>query len=163
MTDKFMYMRTDLTTMEHRKPWIRNMTTADLDNLYALLSDREVMRYMEHPYTRAQAAQFLTDAGLSETPLVYAVEDGGAFIGYVIFHDYDEDHMEIGWVLKRDAWGKGYASRLTEMLMEECRKRGKGAVIECDPRQTVTKHIAEKFGFLPSGHRDGCDVYQKKG
>lgn len=104
--------------------------------------------------------QFLVDAGLSEKPLVYAVEDNGSFIGYVIFHDYDEENMEIGWILKRDVWGKGYASILTKMLIAECRKLRKGAIIECDPRQAVTEHIAKKHGFKFSGKRDGCDVYK---
>ena len=79
---------------------------------------------------------------------------------YVIFHDYDEENMEIGWILKRDVWGKGYASILTKMLIAECRKLRKGAIIECDPRQAVTEHIAKKHGFKFSGKRDGCDVYK---
>ena len=87
------------------------MTLDDLDDLYALLSDSEVMRYIEPPFTKEQTVQFLMDAGLSEKPLVYAVEDSGSFIGYVIFHDYDEDNMEIGWILKREVWGQGYASK----------------------------------------------------
>ena len=139
---------------------IRKMTFADLDDLYALLSDVEVMRFIEPPFSKEKTVQFLMDAGLSEIPLVYAVEDSSSFIGYVIFHDYDEENMEIGWILKRDVWGKGYASILTKMLIDESRKLRKGATIECDPRQAVTEHIAKKHGFVFSGKRDGCDVYK---
>ena len=146
--------------MNRREPLIRKMTFADLDDLCMLLSDSEVMRYIEPPFSKEQTVQFLMDAGLSEKPLVYAVEDRGSFIGYVIFHDYDKDNMEIGWILKRDIWGKGYASILTKMLIAECRKLRKGAIIECDPRQAATKHIAKKYGFKFSSKRDGCDVYK---
>lgn len=146
--------------MNRREPLIRKMTLADLNDLYALLSDSEVMRYIEPPFSKEQTVRFLMDAGLSEKPLVYAVENSGSFIGYVIFHDYDEDNMEIGWLLKRDVWGKGYASILTKMLIDESRKLRKGTIIECDPRQTVTEHIAKKYGFVFSGKRDGCDVYK---
>ena len=139
---------------------IRKMTFADLDDLYALLSDVEVMRFIEPPFSKEKTVQFLMDAGLPEIPLVYAVEDSSSFIGYVIFHDYDEENMEIGWILKRDVWGKGYASILTKMLIDESRKLRKGAIIECDPRQAVTEHIAKKHGFVFSGKRDGCDVYK---
>ena len=139
---------------------IRKMTFADLDDLYALLSDVEVMRFIEPPFSKKKTVQFLMDAGLSEIPLVYAVEDSSSFIGYVIFHDYDEENMEIGWILKRDVWGKGCASILTKMLIDESRKLRKGAIIECDPRQAVTEHIAKKHGFVFSGKRDGCDVYK---
>lgn len=63
---------------------IRNMRPGDADALYRLLSDPEVMRYLEPPYDRVQAEAFLHHAGLSEPPLVYAVEENGSFIGYVI-------------------------------------------------------------------------------
>ena len=146
--------------MASRELRIRKMTFADLDDLYALLSDVEVMRFIEPPFSKEKTVQFLMDAGLPDIPLVYAVEDSGSFIGYVIFHDYDEENMEIGWILKRDVWGKGYASILTKMLIDESRKLRKGAIIECDPRQAVTEHIAKKHGFVFSGKRDGCDVYK---
>ena len=146
--------------MAIRELRIRKMTVADLDDLYALLSDVEVMRFIEPPFSKEKTVQFLMDAGLPEIPLVYAVEDSSSFIGYVIFHDYDEENMEIGWILKRDVWGKGYASILTKMLIDESRKLRKGAIIECDPRQAVTEHIAKKHGFVFSGKRDGCDVYK---
>ena len=146
--------------MASRELRIRKMTVADLDDLYALLSDVEVMRFIEPPFSKEKTVQFLMDAGLPEIPLVYAVEDSSSFIGYVIFHDYDEENMEIGWILKRDVWGKGYASILTKMLIDESRKLRKGAIIECDPRQAVTEHIAKKHGFVFSGKRDGCDVYK---
>ena len=146
--------------MTSRELRIRKMTVADLDDLYALLSDVEVMRFIEPPFSKEKTVQFLMDAGLPEIPLVYAVEDSSSFIGYVIFHDYDEENMEIGWILKRDVWGKGYASILTKMLIDESRKLRKGAIIECDPRQAVTEYIAKKHGFVFSGKRDGCDVYK---
>ena len=138
--------------MTSRELLIRKMTFADLDDLCALLSDSEVMRYIEPPFSNEQTAQFLMDAGLSE--------NSSSFIGYVIFHDYDEDNMEIGWILKREVWGQGFASLLTKMLIDKSRKLGKGSIIECDPRQAVTKHIAKKHGFVFSGKRDGCDVYK---
>ena len=81
---------------------LNELDTAGLDDLCALLSDREVLRYIEPPFSKEKTVQFLMDAGLSEKPLVYAVEDSSSFIGYVIFHDYDEENMEIGWILKRD-------------------------------------------------------------
>ena len=52
-------------------------------------------------------------------------------LGYVIYHAYDPDSMELGWVLSRDCWGKGYASQLTDRLVELAHRAGKTAVIEC--------------------------------
>lgn len=72
------------------------MKSSDADALYRLLSDPEVMRYLEPLYDRAQTEAFLHRAGLSEPPLVYAAEGNGRFIGYVIYHPYDEESIEIG-------------------------------------------------------------------
>lgn len=56
------------------------------------------MKFLEEPYNKAQTLDFLTNAGMSEPPLVYAVDKDDDFIGYVIFHDYDDLSYEIGWV-----------------------------------------------------------------
>ena len=94
---------------------IRKMRPGDADALYRLLSDPEVMRYLEPPFDRAQTEDFLRRAGLAEPPLVYAAEENGGFIGYVIYHAYDAESVEIGWVLLPDYWGRGYASALTDL------------------------------------------------
>ena len=83
---------------------IRKMTVSDLEPLYKLLSNSKVMQYLEAPYTKEQTEQFLFRSGLSETPLIYAVEKDNDFIGYVIYHDYDSESVEIGWVLEPSFW-----------------------------------------------------------
>ena len=98
---------------------IRRMRKDDGAALFRLLSDPEVMRYLELPYDRARTEAFLMQAGLCEAPLIYAVEEEGAFLGYVIDHPYEEGSVEIGWVLFPEYWGKGIASALTDQLMKE--------------------------------------------
>ena len=112
---------------------IRKMTQEDLEPPYRLLSDPRVMRYLEPPFTKEKTQQFLETAGRGEPPLVYAAEKEDTFIGYVICHPYDEDSVEIGWVLYPEYWGKGYASLLTEQMMKKIRSEGKLVVIECVP------------------------------
>ena len=139
---------------------IRRFDEKDMRALYELLSDEEVMRYIEPPFSLEQTKTFLKNAGLSDPPLIYAAEDqSGVFIGYVIYHDYEEGSKEIGWILKREFWGKGCAEALTEQLIRRAAAEGKTVVIECSPEQQVTAYIAEKFGFTYAGERDGLDVY----
>ena len=80
----------------------------------------------------------------------------------MIWHDYDETGKEIGWVLRKERWGEGYASLLTGHLAALAAAEGKDAVIECVPEQKVTRTIAEKHGFLEEGERDGLIVYRKR-
>ena len=139
---------------------IRRMRSDDADELYRLLSDPMVMRYLEPPYDRVQPEAFLHDAGLSDPPLVYAVQEDERFIGYVIYHEYDADSMEIGWVLFPEYWGRGYASELTDRLIDRARQAQKDVVIECVPEQTATMHLAGKKGFRNDGVSDGLAVYR---
>lgn len=139
---------------------IRKMQPGDADALYRLLSDPAVMRYLEPPFDRAQTEDFLRRAGLAEPPLVYAAEENGDFIGYVIYHAYDEQSAEIGWVLLPEYWGRGYASALTEQLIDRARQEQKSVVIECAPAQAATRQIAGKKGFRTCGNCDGLAVYR---
>ena len=142
---------------------VRRMTEAALEPLHRLLSDPEVMRYLEPPFSREQTRAFLDWAGLTPEPLILAVDDDGGFAGYVIWHPYDDVSMELGWVLDRSRWGRGYAGELTRLLTDRARRQGRGVVIECVPEQTVTWHIAEKSGFRFCGMAEGCCVYRWAG
>lgn len=146
---------------------IRHFTSCDVDGLFRVLSDAEVMRYVERPFTLEQTAAFIEAQGMSSPPRVYALADAeDRCVGHVIFHPYDETSYEIGWVIGREHWGRGAATAVTAALIEYCRAHGiSRCVIEHDPAQTVTAHIAEKLGFFrmkPEGGLDRwcCHVYR---
>lgn len=146
-----------------KKLKIRRFCREDMEDLFQLVSDPEVMRYLEPPYSREEAGRLLEEAGLGEEPLIYAVENGEArFAGYVIYHKYEDKGMEMGWVLKKEEWHKGYADQLTEMLLKDAAGKAEYAVIECVPEQRATARIAVKHGFVYSGRSDGCDVYKRR-
>ena len=125
---------------------IRPFCERDADALHRILSDPRVMRWIEAPYTREQTLLFLRRAGLCAPPLVYAVTEkaSGELIGQLIWHPWDESSMELGWILRRDRWGRGLASELTEAMLQESNG---DVVLECVPEQAATIHIAERFGF----------------
>ncbi|MBQ8088824.1 MAG: GNAT family N-acetyltransferase [Clostridia bacterium] len=141
------------------EPVIRPMRQSDLPELVHLFSDPEVMRYLLPPDS---AQEFLQEAALCQPPLVYAVEDEAhTFLGYVIYHAYDEDSVELGWVLKRAHWGGGLAKALTRQMLIRAKAEYKTAVIECAPAQAATIHIAQYFGFSSVEFRDGLLVFKK--
>lgn len=142
---------------------IRRFHRSDSDKLYKLISDKEVMRFLEPPYSREKSEAFLHAAGLSDNPLIYAVDDKeGNFIGYVIYHVYEEKSYEIGWVLYKQEWNKGYAQELTKLLIDDAKKKNRNLIIECLPEQIATKKIALSNGFEYCGNIDQCDVYLLK-
>ena len=140
---------------------IRPFRACDAEDLYAVLGDPAVMRYIEPPFSRQQTASFLEREGLTDPPRVLALaDDGDRVVGQVIFHPYDSKSWELGWILGREHWGRGLAAASTAALVERCREMGAArCVIECHPDQTVTRHIAEKCGFRFAGEADGLAVY----
>lgn len=135
------------------------MTYKDLKPLYQLLSKPLVMKYLEPPFSYEQAEKFLLEQGLSYKPRIYAVEKNRNFIGYVIYHDYDDVSIEIGWVLDSSYWGKGIATFLTEQMIDKAKQSGKHIVIECVPEQVSSIRIAERYGFKYQRKQDGLMIF----
>ena len=111
----------------------------DTDALFPILSDPEVMRFIEPPYTRSQTAAFITDQIRAEVPQAYALTENatGALIGHVIWHPHDSEAYELGWILAREHWGKGYATEITQALFGIAWGELKDVVIQCTPEQTT--------------------------
>ena len=141
---------------------IRELEMTDLDALHAILSDAAVMRFIEPPYTRQQTAAFITENARSEVPLVYALESlsTGRLVGHVIWHPYDSEAYELGWILGQEHWGKGYASEVTHALLSAAKAELRDVVIQCTPEQTSTRRIAEKNGFFFLGVENGLCMYR---
>ena len=148
--------------LKTRRLLIRELNPADTDALHAILSDREVMRFIEPPYTRQQTAAFITENARSEVPLVYALDslDTGTLIGHVIWHPFDSEAYELGWILGRDHWGQGYAQEVTAALLSAAKAELRDVVIQCAPEQTSTRHLAEKNGFFFLGVENGLCMYR---
>ena len=100
---------------------LRRFGPADLDRLVELDSDPEVMRYITYgvPTSRERYESEILPRWLAlyETaPLLgyWAAElhDGGEFVGW--FHlrpdRFDAGEQELGYRLRRPAWGQGYAT-----------------------------------------------------
>ena len=142
---------------------IRKFTTDDAAQLNNVLSDNDVMQYIEPTFNMQQTMEFIADAGLCDPPLVYALvwKKTDLVIGHVIFHRFEEDSFEIGWILCKEFWGLGIASEVTGFLVEYARECGaRSCVIECEPLQKATIRIAEKHRFLYDGQSDDCSIYR---
>lgn len=126
---------------------LRLFEESDLEDLCKLLSNPEVMVYLEPPFDKEKTKDFLYNYCLGYEPMLFALEYENKFIGYVIYHEFEDDSMEIGWVMMPEYWGKGFANELTEKLIEITRKDNKKSVIECDPNQVASIKVAKKFGF----------------
>lgn len=142
---------------------IRPFRSTDAADLYRVLSNTKVMQYIEPPFSFEKTEAFIRDHGLFNPPRVYALEDriSATVIGHVIFHPYDAQSHELGWVLHSDYWGKKIASEITEALVQYAKqKKIPQLILECDKEQTASKRIAEKFGFTLIGTEENREIYR---
>lgn len=101
---------------------LRSANGSDLDALHKrVFSDAQVMRFVlgGAPFAQDQTAQFFASAfdheatGLKLGVLIEkASSEIIGFSGLMECHVLDEDDYEMGFVLSRDVWGKGYATEI---------------------------------------------------
>jgi RimJ/RimL family protein N-acetyltransferase len=96
----------------------------DIDEYAGMCADPEVMRHLTgQPMTRLEAWRHMAML-LGHWTLrgygVWAVEEKrtGELLGRIGFHNPDGwPGFELGWTLKRSAWGKGYATEGARFLL----------------------------------------------
>lgn len=136
--------------IETRRCFIRKFQRSDLDALYFVLSDPDVMEYIGEPFSCEKTQRFLEENGLVDPARVYALEskESQELIGHVIFHQYENESYEIGWIMSKKYWGQGIADEITKALIDHARTRSiKSLIIECAPEQTASQRITKNNGF----------------
>ena len=137
---------------------LRPFAEDDLDIIYKLYSDREILKYT--PYdclTREEAARHLAKiiADWQREPrlsyeLAVILKDSGEKIGRThILIDPDCDSAMIGWFLVREAWGKHFAGEMTRGLLEYCFEVLKlhRVYAVCNPENIASRRVLEQGGF----------------
>jgi len=115
--------------LETQRLRLRQFTPDDVDRLVELDSDPEVMRYITFgaPTPREVYTEVILPRWIAiyrDTPLLgyWAAEerDSGEFHGF--FHlrpdRIDAGEQELGYRLRRDSWGRGYASEGASALID---------------------------------------------
>lgn len=149
-----------LTTFQTDRLFLRPRVLADLDDCLAMDRDPFVLKYISGPWDdpvkhRAFVLERMNTA-YPEGQGYWSVFERNethppAFAGWMILIPYPEfdNEAEIGWRLKRDFWGKGYASEAARpMLRYAFETLGlKGVVAEIHPENTGSISVAEKLGL----------------
>ncbi|ALV41825.1 acetyltransferase [Pseudarthrobacter sulfonivorans] len=134
----------------------RQMASADLDNMTALLGDPAVMAYYPAPKTREEAAQWI-----AWNEANYATHGYGLWIVETLDGEFLGDcgltcqqvngrsELEVGFHIRAEAWGRGYATEAAAACMEFARDElaVKQLVAIIHPENVASRRVAEKIGM----------------
>jgi [ribosomal protein S5]-alanine N-acetyltransferase len=143
--------------LETERLKIRRFTEKDLDNLYSLLSDKEVMKYYPKPLSRVESEHWLKSIledyknnGVSW----WAIFKGatGEFVGQVgiLLRPIENTRRYmLAYMLKKEFWSRGYASEAVEKIIDYVHTAYGIDDILClvRPVNIPSIRLAEKLGF----------------
>lgn len=118
---------------------LRSHTLEDRAELEQCYTDPEVVRFAPyHPETDEDMLALV--AIIRKTDQQY--------LGNVYLEQDGPHSMEIGFVLRRDAWGNGYAAEACSALIAEALAGGIRRIwAECDPDNILCWKLLERLGF----------------
>jgi RimJ/RimL family protein N-acetyltransferase len=149
---------------------LRRPRDADLESLALLCADPEVMRYIGtgRPLDRGTAersfAIIQAHWGRHGSGLRSAISrDDGEYLGFVGLavvpgRSIAGGETEIGWRLRRAAWGRGYATEGAVAVRDQALgELGIGSLVSLiQPGNEASARVAEKLGMRPDGHGRGA-------
>lgn len=153
--------------IETERLLIRNYNENDLDDLYEYLSDEETVRFEPYSAMSLEETKKNLEWRISSDE-IFAIElkdkhnEKGKMIGNVFLGKRECESLELGYVLNRKFWKKGYAFEACSALCGEAFKNGIHRIeANCDPLNESSWKLLEKLGFVREGHLHK-DIYFRK-
>ena len=142
-------------TLETERLRLRTFSADDEDNIVALDSDPEVLRYINggtptpREFVRSKIIPLFTtyDGPFGFWAAIEKASD--EFIGwFCLRHTDDPSEAALGYRLRRSAWGKGYATEGGRELVEIAFAAGKRSVMAGTYEHNVrSRRVMEKLGM----------------
>lgn len=138
---------------------LRPVTQADLATTHAYAGDLENTRFMMFlpyadedetaAYLQEAEAQWRMDAPERYEFAICLNHQNGAHIGgLTLYMQEDRTEAELGWVLHKAYWRKGYVTEAAQALMDFARSIGVRRVFACCDSENVASYkTMEKLGL----------------
>lgn len=147
--------------LETRRMVLRPFTGADGGDLFELDADPEVMRWITGGRGTPREViegeilpRFMTYDGGGGAPAFWAAEDreDGAFLGWFTLRPVEEGDpsvVELGYRLRRAAWGRGLATEgARELIRHGFRERGVRRILATTYEDNLpSRRVLEKAGL----------------
>ena len=143
--------------LETTRLFLREFVPQDADALAAVLGDPVAMQYYPAPYDRQGVEEWIErnrsryqSDGFGLWAMI--LKDSGALIGdcgCTLQEVEGTNHVEVGYHVRRDLWGNGYATEAAQACMQYAFTRlGADRVISMiRPENVQSRRVAEKNGM----------------
>lgn len=151
-----------LPVITSQRTVLRWISEDDIDALYDIFSNAQVMRYWSSgPLANREAAaamqREIAAGNQNNTMLKWglALRDSNLVIGTATLFNLNLDNgrAEIGYAMGRDYWGKGYMHEALQTLVSHAFEVMKLRRLEADvdPRNAASIRTLERLGFQREG------------
>ena len=141
---------------------LRWISEDDIDGLYDVFSDPQVMRYwstgpLPHREAAAEMQREIAAGNLSNTMMKWglALRESNLVIGTTTLFNLNLDNgrAEIGYAMARAYWGKGYMQEALQALVSHAFEVMELRRLEADvdPRNAASIRTLERLGFQREG------------
>src|SRR5262245_47988721 len=133
---------------------------ADTDELFSIRGDALAMAHWDWPgdtdirQTQAVARMLVEDMRRGVGIYWTARLPAGEFVGMVDLGELTAERAELGFMLRRDRWGQGYAHEAAAAAIAEAWKRGIATLTaRIHAGNERSKSLLSRLGFLEVGAR----------
>jgi [ribosomal protein S5]-alanine N-acetyltransferase len=142
---------------------LRDFLPQDREPFLSLEADDAMFTYMKFRIDR-QAAESVSLPRLLQEPYLHprvsynlVVEDAKGFCGWAGIDSIEgTDSGQLGWYLRSDRWGRGYATEATRLLLDfSFSVLGRATIwATADPENVASIRVLEKSGLTNRGLTD---------
>ena len=137
-------------TLETDRLLLRRFIKSDLDDLYEILSDEEVVRYKPYkPMDKCSTEESLAWRISTSEMIAIEKKEERKVIGNIYLGIRDNNSLEIGYLLNKKYWHLGLAKEAILATVNDAFLSGVDLIYaECDPKNEASWHLLEAVGFV---------------
>ena len=131
----------------------------DAEDLYAYLSDAEVLRFEPYPPLDRRESDEELHKRIADPDFIAVClppdddHPWGSLIGHIFFSPCAFSSWEIGWVFNRAYWKKGYATEAAAAVIDAAFREGLAhrVIAMCNPENTASERLMQRLGMRKEG------------